>query len=301
MKRTIVLLLLVMAFLIPPGVFAEEPPPPELSPDYLSLVVRHLYRWYLDETALIVVDDEPELKFWIRRLDPKLDEGDRSEYLELLVPQLSFSLLLKKAEYAVPEMGLEISNADYRILRAARYERLPAPAEAYVHTSLPKQQVLDYLFAVRNQREYPDEALFERMRSALRDQYAAQTDLKPTGPQTVYVAPISRVSNNLWVYWENARRIIRFSSDTDLASEAFWAYEKLGVRMYDLEQDVVVSMAEAAGSNAFVTRDWAARVLFNCVVFGQRLTVMPKAEGPEEGKAVGTDAEPAAAAATEEP
>jgi hypothetical protein len=190
---------------------------------------------------------------------------------------LSYALTLKKADYAVPEMDLEIKNDDYRIIRVEKRDQPPSDREAYRRIVLSKKYILDYLFKMRSQRDYPDEALIERMRAALRNQYASQTNTVISGPQTVYVAPISKVSNNLWVFWENAGKIIRFSSDTDLTSKAFWDYEKLGVRMYDLDKDVVLSMAEAAGSNAYVTRDWAARVLFNCVVFGKRMIVTPPA------------------------
>jgi len=49
------------------------------------------------------------------------------------------------------------------------------------------------------------------------------------------------------------------------------------VRFYDLDEHVVVALAEVAGSNAFVTRDWAARVLFNCVVHGKKIILAPGA------------------------
>jgi hypothetical protein len=249
---------------------------PTLSSDFLSLVMRNLYRWHLDETALLAVDDTGELEFLMRFITPELDADDQSRYIELLIPPLSYAITLKKADYLVPELDVRIQNADYRIIKAEKVDALPDDLSGYQRATLSRQAIMEYLFSVRSQREYPDEALIERMRSALRDQYASLTNLVISGPQTVYIAPISRVSNNLWVYWENAGRIIRFSSDADIASKAFWDYEKLGVRMYDLKTDVVISMAEAAGSNAYVTRDWAARVLFNCVVFGQRTTIHPK-------------------------
>ena len=36
----------------------------------------------------------------------------------------------------------------------------------------------------------------------------------------------------------------------------------------------VVSLDEAAGSNAFLTRDQIGRALFNCVVLGRRIEVV---------------------------
>ena len=273
-RLMVVALLVVCCWSRPVQAAPEEEP--SLSADFLSLVMRNLYRWHLDETALLAVDDTGELEFLMRFITPALDADDQSRYIELLIPQLSYAVTLKKADYRVPELDIQVQNADYRIIKAEKVDAMPDDLSGYKRTTLSRQAIMEYLFSVRSQREYPDEALIERMRGALRDQYASLTNLVISGPQTVYIAPISRVSNNLWVYWENAGRIIRFSSDADLASKAFWEYEKLGVRMYDLKTDVVISMAEAAGSNAYVTRDWAARVLFNCVVFGQRATIQPK-------------------------
>lgn len=275
-RRKFLMLVVSALTLISPSIALRADDAPSLSSDYLSLVMRHLYRWNMNESELVVVDESDDLEFLLRWITLKLDEDDKSTYIELLIPQLSYAVTLKKADYKVEELDLHITNADYRIIRAEKYDRMPAEPDAYVRQVLKKKDVLNYLFSVRNQREYPDEALMERMREALRNQYAGLTNLAISGPQTVYFAPISKVSNNLWVFWENARQIIRFSSDSDLTSKAFWDYEKLGVRMYDLDKNVVVSIAEAPGSNAFVTRDWAARVLYNCVVFGQRQIIMPK-------------------------
>lgn len=243
--------------------------------DYLALVMQHLYRWHLDETALIQVDPTGTLTVHHRDTTPELDDTDRSTYRELLIPAIRYRVLLKKADYDVPELGITITNKEYRIIKAERVDDWPSDLSGFEQVDLDAKAMMDYLFSVRNQRTYPDEALIERMRRALREHLTGPSSPPVQGPQTVYIAPLSRVSNNLWVYWENAGRLIRYSSDTDLDTEAFWAYEKLGVRVYDLSTDVVISFAEAAGSNAFVTRDWAARALFNCVVFGQRLVITP--------------------------
>lgn len=274
MNRRILVLIAILGFILPCTASRAETNA-LLSPEYLSEVVRHLYRWYLDETALLRIDDQPEIEILVRRLHPELDAGDLSQYAEVLVPQLAYVLTLKWADYMVPDLNLHIENGGFRILRAEKYDSPPAPREAYNVIRLAKRQLMEYLFATRNKAEFPDEAMRERMRAALRRQGEASDRRVPTQAQTYYVAPISPVANDLWVYWESGGMIIRFSSDTDLASKAYWEYEKLGVRVYDLREHVVVSMAEAAGSNAYVTRDWAARVLFNCVVHGQRLIIEP--------------------------
>jgi len=257
---------------------AENRKAPELSPEYLSLVAQYLYRWHLDETTLLALNDSPEIEFRYGWLNPKLDEEDRSQFIELFIPQLNYLVVLKKSDYEVPELDLKIRNDGFRIYRVEHYDRPPESLSDLQVTSLNKQALIEHLFSTRNRHVHPNEALMERMRAALRDQYDGLEELPIDGPQTIYVAPISEVSNTLWVFWENTRRLIRFSSDSDLTSEAYWGMNNLGVRMFDLENNVVISHAEAAGSNAYVTRDWAARALFNCVVFGQRQIIIPQRE-----------------------
>jgi hypothetical protein len=44
----------------------------------------------------------------------------------------------------------------------------------------------------------------------------------------------------------------------------------------DLDKDIVASTREVPGSNAFVTKDWVGRVLFNCVLYGERIVRTPE-------------------------
>ena len=46
--------------------------------------------------------------------------------------------------------------------------------------------------------------------------------------------------------------------------------------MFDIDEQVVVSLDEVAGSNAYMTRDQVGRILFNCIVLGQQLIVKPE-------------------------
>jgi hypothetical protein len=238
--------------------------------------MRYLYRWHLDETALLTIDDSPQIELRFRQRNVPLDEGDKSQYCELLVPQLQVRMLLKKADYEIPEMNLRINNEGFRIQQVERYEEPGAPRQAYETVQLPKKKIIEHLFATRNNSEYPDAVMMERMRKALREQWDVSGRPRPSEPQRCYVAPISPVSNDLWIYWESGGMVFRFTSDSDLNSAAYWDCEKMKARIYDLREQVVVSLAEAAGSNAFVTRDWAARVLFNCIVHGERLTIIPE-------------------------
>jgi hypothetical protein len=258
----------------------------EVSDEFLALVMRHLYRWYLDETALVNVDASEELELLLRDATPALDGDDRSRYLEIRIPALAMQVVMKKADYPLTELDMRVVNADYRVVRAGRLSEPVDDPDRYQRRILNKAWLMGHLFAIRNERSYPDAALVARLRSAFQERYGRVANEGEA--QTVYVAPISPVANNLWVFWESAGKIIRFSSDSDLGSEAYWSMEKLGVDLYDLDEDVVVSLAEVPGSNAYVTRDWAARVLYNCVVFGRRMVIDPAGPAPEPD-AVGPD------------
>lgn len=269
--RRSALLLLVILLAAPAP--AQSDPVPAVDDAFLALVMRHLYRWHLDETALLAIDEDEELVLLLRDATPALDENDRSRYLEILVPALSFSVLMKQADYAVPELAMHVTNAGYRVVHAHKLDARPEDEAGWTRRTLSKAWLLRHLFSIRNERSYPGDALMRRLRHAFHERYGSS--IANGERQTIYVAPLSMVSNQLWVFWENAGKIIRFHSDSDIDSEAYWALEKIGVTLYDLKEDVVISLAEVPGSNAYVTRDWAARVLYNCVVFGRRITTEP--------------------------
>jgi hypothetical protein len=202
MNRTILAVILSCMFLVPRGdARAEESP--VFTPEYLAEVMRYLYRWHLDETALLTIDDSPQIEFRFRQRNVPLDEGDKSQYCELLVPQLQVRLLLKKADYEIPEMNLRINNEGFRIQQVERYEEPRASRHEYETVQLPKKKIIEHLFATRNNSEYPDAVMMERMRKALREQWDVSGRPRPSEPQRCYVAPISPVSNDLWIYWES--------------------------------------------------------------------------------------------------
>jgi hypothetical protein len=131
----------------------------------------------------------------------------------------------------------------------------------------------EYLFRTRAEATFPDEALRERLRVAVRTQLGVNPEGRFPGRQIVHLAPLSPVANEVWIYWENSRLLIRFASDIDLVDPAVWKHETLMVKTWDVLNQVVVSLDESAGSNAFMTRDQIGRALYNCLVLGQRLEV----------------------------
>lgn len=267
------------------GAMPEPPPPSALHLEYISEIIRYLYSWHMDETMLANTDNITNLEVWVRPLHPKLDADDHSEFYEVLIPGMLYRVRMKKADYPIPELGIQITNQNYKIIAAERLDARPALPPEAEKFSFGRQYIMDYLFRTRNDRQFPNDALLERMKAVVSDEFPVAATNTVVGPQTVYLAPISPVSNDLWLFWETQRILIRFSSDADLKSETYWMNKKLDVRFYDLDQHVVVSLAEVAGSNAFVTRDWAARVLFNCVVNGKKIIVEPQPDQPSVKKA----------------
>ncbi len=249
-----------------------------LTKDYVAEVIRYLYRWHADETMLASVAGFKDSELWARPIHPRLDRDDQSLFHEVLFPRVKTRIVLKKADYLVEELGQRVRNDSFKIFSVGSYSSLPAQRSAYTVFRFERDELSDYLFRTRNERVFPDEELRERLRAAVRKTMVERPADVAEGPPTVYFAPLSPVSNDLWVYWENGHRIIRFTSDADMTQKIYWDLAGVNVQVFDLRKDVVVSLGEVPGSNQFVTRDWAARVLFNCIALGQKVVMPPQAQ-----------------------
>ena len=243
-------------------------------------LIRHLYRWYLDESDVGGHLEHPAFDVWARRLDVQLDPGDESRLAEVVIPIFNVYVTVKKASYRVEELDLEVRGRQFRIINVSRDEPPADPPAEYEVRAFNMPAVIDYLFRTRNLREYPDESLFERLRQALRAEVRQQAEARQAPAQIVHIGPLSPVANELWVFWETGRMLIRFSSDVDIDNPEVWKHERLQVRTFDIDRQVVISLSEVPGSNAFLTRDQVGRVLYNCVVLGQRRET-PTEQAPE--------------------
>jgi hypothetical protein len=251
------------------------------KPGFLFEVVRHLYRWYLDEAEVERVSKDKQIIFWAHSLQPTLDPGDRSILGEILLPQFDLRVKVKKTDYTIEELHTAVRSPDFKITQVLREPGKPTKGKHYTVATANTQEVIDYLFRTRNQHEYPDAALLERMREALRKEFAtdsASFTNVPPGEQIVHLAPLSPVSNEAWVFWETGHKLLHFASDIDLANPAVWQHESLMVRTFDLDQQVVFSHQEAPGSNRFLTRYQVSRALFDCIVLGERVELTPGKE-----------------------
>ncbi len=258
---------------------AESLVPAELTqPSYLYEVVRHLYRWHLDETEIEQMVSQKKFVCWLARLNPELDPGDHSAFAEILLPQLNMRVVVKKADYAVEEMGVDVKGSQYKITRITRGNVPDRKPSVYQVVQADMKQMREYLFRTRNQQDFPDEQMIERMRRALRQEMSREglsLNQDALSEKVVHLAPLSPVANETWVFWEDGRKLFYFASDIDLGDPAVWEHETLMARIFDLDQQVVVSREEAPGSNRFLTRYQVSRVLFNCVVLGRRVAISP--------------------------
>lgn len=238
---------------------------------FLFEVLRHAYRWHLDETDFDRLVGAKSFPFWVRMLHPPLDEGDRSLYAEIVMPLVGTSVIVKKTDYRIEELNLDIKGNGFRINTVSKIGIPDQPHPEGRVVSVDYQAMKEYLFRTKDQAGFPEGELLERFKEAVRAELKVPSGEKAPGRQIAYLAPLSPVANEVWVYWENRKMLIRFASDIDLSRPEVWGHENIRVRTWDTLSQVVVSLDEAAGSNAYATRDQIGRALFNCVVLGKRM------------------------------
>lgn len=283
MKKLIMLFLLVFLAL-PSGLLKAEtisskPVPAEvLDKTFLYEVSRHLYRWYLDEIDVESITEKTDLICLVRVLDMKLDEGDKSQYVEMIMPAFKLIVKLKKADYRIDELDVNVKSNGFKINNVARYVKDFEIPPGCVAVALNIEDMKSYLFKTRNKCEFASPELYERIKKAFRKEFN-DVLLKRTpadklkGERITFISPLSPVANEVWAYLEHGKFLMRCSSDIDLTNPEAWEHESLSFKLYDVLNQTVVSLDETAGSNSFLTRDQVGRALFNCVVLGQRIIV----------------------------
>ncbi|MFZ2658423.1 MAG: hypothetical protein WAX69_26050 [Victivallales bacterium] len=292
MKKLIILILAGM-FLFPAGMMKAEDTPVKKAPQevlektYLYELIRHLYRWYLDETDIESIADNRNMDFLIHVMDVKLDEGDKSQYVEILIPSLNLSIKLKKSDYRIDELKIDVKSNGFKIDNVARYGKDFEIPKDCATIEINMKEMRDYLFKTRNDAVFPSPELYGRIRTAFHNEFKGELLKKIPADKArkewvTFVAPLSPVANEMWAFWENGKLLVRCSSDIDLANPAVWEHESLTFKIYDVLNQMVVSLDETAGDNSFMTRDQIGRALYNCVVLGDRLIVKPQIVLPDQ-------------------
>ncbi len=240
------------------------------APDFLCEVIRHLYRWHLDEHDIEKIAPDAKIAIRLRNATPSdLDPDDRSRIIEMELPALALRVTLKKTDYRIPELELEVKSKNFKIIDVARDKHGAAAPGAALEIQLPVNQIKDYVFRTRSQRDPLTPELTRHVRDAIRREIADEDATLTNDIHEAHIAPLSPVANELWIFWETGRRLIRVNSDLEIADPAMWQHEHLAVRLYDIDRQTVVSLEETPGSNAYLTRDQVGRALFNCMVLGE--------------------------------
>ncbi len=251
-----------------------------LDEPYLYQMTQHLYRWYMDESDVLHVSGDTNFTYWVRSKTPELDEGDRSRLADVIMPEFGFSVRLKCADYTIEETGVVVSNEVFKIVNVSKIVAPDTRPPGYSEKVVSYKAMRDYLFKERLHTVFPEGAVLDRLsntvRKKLHDDARYNDEPPPDGEQIVYLSPVSPMANELWVFWETGRLLLHFYSDIELMNPAMWEHDKLGLNWYDVDEQVVVSMSEVAGSNAYLTRDQVGRALYNCIILGRRLTLNPQ-------------------------
>lgn len=250
---------------------------------FLNEVVRYLYRWYLNEAEVEKITATEDMTFEIRKLNPKLDDNDKSIFAEIRIPLWDIALKLKKADYVIEEINKTVKSSGFKVVNVEKTGNDTYDKTGVTTISVSIKEVREYLFKTRFQSDFPDGALFNRAKEALRREFDMEKMKKAQNEagideNIIYFAPISPVSNEIWIYWETQKLMLKFSSDIDIKNPLVWENEKLFVHTYDLLTQTVVSLTETNGSNRYMTRNQIGRVLFNCMVFGQRVAIKRNAK-----------------------
>jgi len=243
-------------------------------------IIAHLYRWHLDEIDIQKAIISKDKRIWIRDITPDLDPGDNSRFAEIILPNVGVKVTLKKSDYTIEKAGLKVSSNNYKITRVNRIDTPKHLIRDYVAFSLDRDQLREYLFTKRGTVKYPEGEMMDGLRAAVRNQikvHLKNKSMKDTAKdQAVHFAPLSPVANELWAFWEGGRMLVHFSSDIDIHNPYVWENDVLSAVIYDIDEQVVVSLQEVPGSNAYMTRDQVGRALYNCVVLGKRVMFEPK-------------------------
>lgn len=244
------------------------------EPAFHYEVLRYVYLWYLDDRFFVNTAKATSFDLWIRELPPhNPDPGDVSRYAEIWMPSAQLQLRFKLADYPVPELSRRVKSPGYRIIRAAPLATEPGPRANYTVFSVDREKAYAYLLEARNRPQSPDKPLRQRLLAAMREVAKLHPPADPAAPQVFFLSTVSPISGDLWVLWVNEKTAIRFGGEFGADEPDLLALLPLHTQLYDLKRQVVASLLETEGSTGFITKDWTGRILYQCLVLGERVEV----------------------------
>lgn len=235
---------------------------------FLREVFLHAYHWYLDDRFFGEQAQRESVDFWIRELKPELDEDDRSKFAEVFLPAADLLLRLKKSDYEIPEIDLQVKDSTYRIVGAElRAEQFPQSSEA-VAVVLDRSELWAWMETRREKRHQLSLEKLTRIEEAVKQWLRDHVDSPPEVGHRFYVADVTPVSGDVWVYWPHGRLVLRLAGEMGHGAHALTHHLPLHVEVHHLQRGVVASLLEQSGGNRALTKDWAGRILYECLVRG---------------------------------
>ncbi|HOB98996.1 MAG TPA: hypothetical protein PKM43_09655 [Verrucomicrobiota bacterium] len=197
-----------------------------------------------------------------------------------LLPLLLFCLATAQGQSAAVFARVDPANTTSGYLARLLIDEVPFPGErAYQSEATSQAAMMQILWVLHSRTHLIPKGYAQQHVAGMRTtniiDVITGTGERRQCEQIVHLAPLSPVANDTWVFWEAGHKLLHFTSDIDLANPVVWQHQTLMVRIFDLDQQVVVTHEEAPGSNRFLTRYQVGRALFNCIVLGQRITVPP--------------------------
>jgi hypothetical protein len=279
MKRLSALLCLGLLLVGARAAPAVTPPPLDArlqEPAFQYEVLRYIYLWYLDDRFFVNTAEATRFEIWVRPVEPRTrDPEDKSLYAEMWVPAAQIDLRLKLADYPVPELNRQVKSPGFHIIHAEPRSAAPAPRESYTVFTHDRAKIRDFLTDTRNKPQVPDPALRGRLLAAMRETAKLHPPADPTAPQVFFLSTVSPVSGDLWILWVNEKTAIRFGGEFGADAPDLLSLLPLHTQLFDLKTKVVASLLETEGSTGFITKDWTGRILYQCLVLGERVEVTP--------------------------
>ena len=269
MKKIILLIFCFAAF---ESSAKEEFIKPE-NADYLRGVLKYVYYWHLDPAHFFEDDQDTNIEILIKKNSYSKDLNNSSVRYELIIPDLNLGIDLVKANYKINELDLQITNSSFKVVSVNPDFREPVTNEEFQIKFLSEDKTMRGLFKSR----YRPAELSGYVRTNIYKSLVKLSKLELGHPlkkeHIFYVGPLSDYSNDIWIFWETERKLVKLSSASDYTSKAYWQLLPVFVKIYDLDSNVVVSLSEVSGSNAYITKSFAGRIMFNCIVDGEKIFI----------------------------
>jgi len=271
MKKIIITCSLVLAFNV---MSAQDVIKPE-NVDYLRGALHYIYQWFLDPAHFFEQDQDKDLEVMIKKIDFRKDKDNYSERYNLIIPDLNLGVDLVKANYRIEKLDLQVTNNSFKIVAVYPKIRKPGTNEGFSVKILKENRVFTELLKKRNEKNPPSDEIMKKLRKSLAALVKIESKSSLDVFQTFYIGPLSEFSNDIWIFWETGKKLVCFSSATDFTTDGYWQLLPLFTKIYDLDTDVVTSLEEVGGSNAYITKTWAGRIMYNCIVDGIKIVIQP--------------------------